>query len=86
MPLYQSDSILLEAYYFGDDSESLRLPCGSVCVGAGAILVDGIEPRQLQALRWTPDFLSFDAQGTRHRYPVSPPALVGPGQARFALL
>lgn len=86
MPLYQSDSILLEAYYFGDDTETLRLPCGSVSVNAGAIVVDGIEPRQLQSLRWTPDFLSFDAQGTRHRYPVSRPALVGPGQARFTLL
>ncbi len=86
MPLYQSDSILLEAHYFGDDAETLRLPCGSVSVIAGAIVVDGIELRQLQSLRWTPDFLSFDAQGTRHRYPVSRPALVGPGQARFALL
>ena len=86
MPLYQSDSILLEAHYFGDDTETLRLSCGSVSVNAGAIVVDGIEPRQLQSLRWTPDFLSFDAQGTRHRYPVSRPALVGPGQARFTLL
>jgi len=86
MPLYQSDSILLEAHYFGDDTESVRLRCGSVCVNAGAILVDGIEPRQLQSLRWTPDFLSFEAQGMRHRYPVSRPSLVGPAQARFALL
>ncbi|WP_454735266.1 hypothetical protein [Cupriavidus necator] len=86
MPLYQSDSILLEAYYFGDDAESVCLPCKGVRVDAGAIIVHGIAPQQLQALRWTPDFLSFDAHGTRHRYPVSRPALVGPGQARFALL
>ncbi|WP_354687985.1 hypothetical protein [Cupriavidus necator] len=86
MPLYQSDSILLEAYYFGDDAESIRLPCDGVRVDAGAIIVLGIPPDQLQALRWTPDFLSFDAQGMRHRYPVSRPALVGPSQARFALL
>ncbi|WP_232232414.1 hypothetical protein [Cupriavidus sp. amp6] len=86
MPLYQSDSILLEAFHFGDGAESLRLPCGGVSIDAGALIVHGIEPDLLRSLRWTPDFLSFEAHGTRHRYPVSRPALVGPAQARFALL
>jgi len=86
MPLYESESILLEARYFGDDAEFLRLPCTRVAIGNGAIVVHGIEPRHLQALPWTPDFLSFDEHGTLHRYPVGRPAVVGPGQARFALL
>lgn len=86
MPLYHSDSILLEAHYFGDDSECLRLACNHVTVSPGAIVVHGIELRQLQSMRWTPDFLSFDAAGMHHRYPVSRPAAVGPGEARFALL
>ncbi|QYY33375.1 hypothetical protein K2O51_19095 [Cupriavidus pinatubonensis] len=86
MPLYQSDSILLEAHYFGDDAEYMRLSCAHVSVGNGAIVVQGIEPRQLQGLRWTPDFLSFDVSGNHHRYPVGRPAFIGPDRAQFALL
>lgn len=86
MPAYQAASILLEAHYFGDDAELLRLPCDSVTVQGGAILVDGVEIRHLRGLRWTPDYLSFDAGGDHHRYPVSRPAVVGPQAARFALL
>ncbi len=86
MPLYLSDSILLEAHYFGDDAEFMRLACAQVTVGNGAIVVQGIELRYLQGLRWTPDFLSFDASGDHHRYPVGRPALIGPDRAQFALL
>ncbi len=86
MPAYQAASILLEAHYFGDDAEMLRLPCDSVTVQGGAIVVDGLETRHLRGLRWTPDYLSFDAGGDHHRYPVSRPAVVGPQAARFALL
>ncbi|ABF08063.1 hypothetical protein ACUXAV_003870 [Cupriavidus metallidurans] len=86
MPAYQPASILLEAHYFGDDTEMLRLPCASVTVQSGAILVDGVEIRQLHALRWTPDYLSFSDGGDHHRYPVSRPAVIGPQAARFALL
>ncbi|MGO4302519.1 hypothetical protein [Cupriavidus sp. RAF12] len=86
MTAYLPASILLEAHYFGDDAEMLRLPCASVTVQGGAIVVDGVEIRHLRALRWTPDYLSFDAGGDRHRYPVSRPAVVGPQAARFALL
>ncbi|EKZ96527.1 hypothetical protein SGO26_06445 [Cupriavidus metallidurans] len=86
MPAYQPASILLEAHYFGDDAEMLRLPCASVTVQSGAILVDGVEIRHLHALRWTPDYLSFSDGGDHHRYPVSRPAVIGPQAARFALL
>ena len=86
MPAYQAASILLEAHYFGDDAELLHLPCDSVTVHGGAIVVDGLETRYLRNLRWTPDYLSFEAGGDRHRYPVSRPAVVGPQVARFALL
>lgn len=86
MPAYQAASILLEAHYFGDDAELLHLPCASVTVQSGAIVVEGLETRFLHGLRWTPDYLSFEAGGDRHRYPVSRPAVVGPQAARFALL
>jgi len=86
MPAYQAASILLEAHYFGDDAELLRLPCDRVTVQGGAIVVDGLETRILRGLRWTPDYLSFEAGGDHHRYPVSRPAVVGPQAARFALL
>jgi len=86
MPAYQPASILLEAHYFGDDTEMLRLPCAQVTVHGGAIIVNGLETRHLRALRWTPDYLSFSAGGNHHRYPVSRPAVVGPQVARFALL
>lgn len=86
MPLYLSNSILLEAHYFGDDAEYMRLTCAQVSVGNGSIVVQGIEPRHLQGLCWTPDFLSFDASGDHHRYPVGRPAVIGPDRAQFALL
>ena len=86
MPAYQAASILLEAHYFGDDAELLRLPCDCVTVHGGAIVVTGLETRYLHGLRWTPDYLSFEAGGDHHRYPVSRPAVVGPLAARVAML
>ncbi|RZT42404.1 hypothetical protein [Cupriavidus agavae] len=86
MPAYQAAAILLEAHYFGDDAETLHLPCDSVTVQGGAILVEGVEIRFLRGLRWTPDYLSFQSGGDHYRYPVGRPAVVGPQAARFGML
>lgn len=79
-------SIFLEAHFFGDDREAMRLPCRAVSVQPGAIIVRGIEAHQLQALRWTADALSFDTGHAHARYQVGRPTSVDPLTARFPLL
>jgi hypothetical protein len=79
-------SIFLEAHFFGDDREEMRLPCQTVSVQPGAIIVRGIEACQLQALRWTADALSFDTGRTHRRYQVGRPTSMDALTARFPLL
>jgi len=50
-------TIFLEAHYFDEDSEELRLPCEAIAATAGYLVVAGLESRHLQALKWGPDYV-----------------------------
>ncbi|MCY1506359.1 hypothetical protein D9M68_406070 [compost metagenome] len=52
-------TVCLEAHYFGEDSEELRLVCDAVAANADSLLVAGVEVRHLRALKWRPDYLSY---------------------------
>ncbi|KAI3611140.1 hypothetical protein D8I24_0289 (plasmid) [Cupriavidus necator H850] len=41
-------TIFLEAHYFGDDYEELRLPCDAIATTAGGLVVAGVETRHLR--------------------------------------
>ncbi|MBP0640114.1 hypothetical protein [Cupriavidus sp. AcVe19-6a] len=80
-----STTIFLEAHYFGEDSEALRLPCEAIAAMAGGLVVTGLEPRQLRALKWRPDFLSYWEDGQLIRLAVGPWAAVDATTVRFIL-
>ncbi|CAG9184365.1 hypothetical protein CURE108131_25240 [Cupriavidus respiraculi] len=82
---YPTASIFLEAHFFGEDREELRLPCEAVTVGQQTIVVRGVEARQLTRLRWTPDALSFDVYDHHIRHRVGRPEAVDPLTVRFPL-
>lgn len=78
-------TIFLEAHYFGEDREELRLPCEAVAAVAGGLVVTGIELRPLQRLKWRPDYLSYWEDGQLLRLAVGPWLAVAPMTARFTL-
>ncbi|WP_035878243.1 hypothetical protein [Cupriavidus sp. amp6] len=78
-------TIFLEAHYFGEDSEELRLPCEAVAATAGGLVVTGLEARQLRALKWRPDFLSYWKDGQLIRLAVGPWAAADAATVRFTL-
>jgi len=80
------EAISLESSCIGGGAEALHLPCETVSVAGGMILVGGLRAGDLRHLPWTPDYLSFEAGSERHRYPVARPAITGPLAARFAIL
>lgn len=80
-----STTIFLEAHYFGEDSEALRLPCEAIAATAGGLVVTGLEVRQLRALKWRPDFLSYWEDGQLIRLAVGPWAAMDATTVRFTL-
>ncbi|MGT2427909.1 hypothetical protein ACU4HD_02935 [Cupriavidus basilensis] len=82
---YQPETIFLESQFLPDDVAELRLPCESVTVGTGAVTVQGVETRHLQAMVWAAEYLSFEADGQHHRFRVARPAVKPPLRARFPL-
>ncbi|WP_422649025.1 hypothetical protein OJJOAM_000942 [Cupriavidus sp. H18C1] len=83
---YPTASVFLEAHFFADDGEELRLPCVAVTVCNDRIVVCGIATRHLNAIRWIPDALSFRAYERHHRFPVGRPVVLDQESARFPLL
>lgn len=83
---YPAKSIFLEVEFFGDDRDEILLPCQAVTVDRGAILVRGVETRHLNAIRWIPDALSFQAYDRHHRFPVGRPIVLDSDLAQFPLL
>lgn len=86
MVQFAVDAISLESDPIGGHAESLRLPCAAVRVTGGVLLVNGLHTSLLAQLPWPPDYLSFEAGGERHRFPVARPAITGPRAARFPIL
>ncbi|KWR88744.1 hypothetical protein [Cupriavidus sp. IDO] len=78
-------TIFLEAHYFGDDSEELRLPCEAVAAAAGYLVVAGMEARHLRALKWRPDYLSYWYDGQLLRLAVGPWVALDEKTVRFTL-
>jgi len=85
MPAFLATSILLEADFLPGDRETVRLPCNTVVVHNGAVSVRGVETWRIDALRWQPDSLAFEAAGECHRYRVGRPSLAGALTARFPI-
>ncbi|SCU74125.1 conserved hypothetical protein [Cupriavidus necator] len=63
-------TIFLEAHFFAEDHEELRLPCDAVAVATGGLVVTGVEARHLRALKWRPDYLSYWEDGQLLRLAV----------------
>ncbi|WP_439685120.1 hypothetical protein MNJPNG_06455 [Cupriavidus oxalaticus] len=78
-------TIFLEAHYFGEDREELRLPCDAVAAAAGGLVITGIELRPLQRLKWRPDYLSYWEDGQLLRLAVGPWVALAPMTVRFTL-
>lgn len=78
-------TIFLEAHYFGEDSEELRLPCDAVAVTASGLVVAGLEARHLLALKWRPDYLSYWEDGQLIRLAVGSWTAVDGSTVRFTL-
>ncbi|MNS80894.1 hypothetical protein D3C72_1145910 [compost metagenome] len=78
-------TIFLEAHYFGEDSEELRLPCDVVAATAGGLVIAGVEARHLRALKWRPDYLSYWADGQLLRLAVGPWTALDATTVRFTL-
>ncbi|AEI76718.1 hypothetical protein CNE_1c13690 [Cupriavidus necator N-1] len=78
-------TIFLEAHYFGEDSEELRLPCDAVAALASGLVVSGIEVRHLRALKWRPDHLSYWDEGQLLRLAVGPWIALDAHTVRFTL-
>jgi len=78
-------TIFLEAHYFGEDREELRLPCDAVAAAAGGLIITGIELRPLQRLKWRPDYLSYWEDGQLLRLAVGSWLAVAPMTVRFTL-
>lgn len=80
-----STTIFLEAHYFGEEREDLRLPCDTVAAAAGGLIVTGIRLDQLQKLKWRPDYLSYWEDGQLLRLAVGPWVALAPMTVRFTL-
>ncbi|MCY1263151.1 hypothetical protein D9M68_124200 [compost metagenome] len=78
-------TIFLEAHYFGEDREELRLPCDAVAAAAGGLVVTGIRLHHLQKLKWRPDHLSYWDDGQLLRLAVGPWVALAPMTVRFTL-
>ncbi|WP_434033741.1 hypothetical protein [Cupriavidus sp. a3] len=78
-------TIFLEAHYFGEDSEELRLPCDAIAATAGGLVVTGLETRHLQALAWQPDYVSYWSDGLLVRLAVGGWTALGDTTVRFSL-
>ncbi|AEI77888.1 hypothetical protein CNE_1c25700 [Cupriavidus necator N-1] len=77
-------SVFLEARFFADDLVEERLACEGVSEARDGITVHGLDVRHVRALRWTPDYLSFHADGRVQRHPVAPWIELGPSTVMFA--
>ncbi|KAI3597730.1 hypothetical protein D8I24_6546 [Cupriavidus necator H850] len=78
-------TIFLEAHYFGEDHEELRLPCEAVAAAAGGLVVAGVEARHLRTLKWRPDYVSYWADGQLLRLAVGPWTVLDAQTVRFTL-
>ncbi|CAG9165460.1 hypothetical protein [Cupriavidus pinatubonensis] len=78
-------TIFLEAHYFGEDSEELRLACDAVAATAGGLVIAGVETRHLRALKWRPDYLSYWDDGQLLRLAVGPWIALDALTVRFTL-
>ncbi|TDF52140.1 hypothetical protein [Cupriavidus sp. L7L] len=77
--------LLLEAHYFGEDSEELRLPCEAIAATAGGLVIAGVETQCLRELKWRPDYLSYWAEGQLLRLAVGPWIELNSTTVRFSL-
>ncbi|GLC97842.1 hypothetical protein Tamer19_72510 [Cupriavidus sp. TA19] len=80
-----ANTIFLEAHYFGEDSEELRLPCDAIAATAGGLVVTGLEARHLQALTWRPDYVSYWSDDLLVRLAVGGWTALGETTVRFSL-
>ncbi|MBF6987274.1 hypothetical protein [Cupriavidus sp. IK-TO18] len=78
-------TIFLEAHYFGEDSEELRLPCDAIAATAGGLVVTGLETRHLKTLTWRPDYVSYWSDGLLVRLAVGTWAALNDTTVRFSL-
>lgn len=78
-------TFFLEAHYFGEDREELRLPCDAIAATAGGLVVAGVEARHLRALKWRPDYVSYWADGQLLRLAVGPWTVLDAQTVRFTL-
>jgi len=77
-------SVFLEARFFADDLVEERLHCERVTEARDGIVVHGLDARHVRALRWTPDYLSFEAAGRVRRHQVGRWVELGPTTVKFA--
>ncbi len=80
-----ANTIFLEAHYFGEDSEELRLPCEAVAATAGGLVIAGLETRHVHALKWRPDYISYWSDGQLVRLAVGAWTALDDTTIRFAL-
>lgn len=80
-----TNTIFLEAHFFGDDCEELRLPCEAVAAGPRGLVVSGVEACHLQALKWRPDYISYWSDGYLLRLAVGAWSALDETTVLFAL-
>jgi hypothetical protein len=79
-----TSAVFLEAQFFADDLVEQRLECEGITERQDKIIVHGLDARHVQALRWTPDYVSYQAEGQVRRHPVTRWAEAGPNTVVFA--
>ncbi|SPD47482.1 hypothetical protein [Cupriavidus neocaledonicus] len=82
--LRETSAVFLEAQFFPDDQVEERLDCEGISERRDRIVVHGLDVRHIRALRWTPDYVSFQAAGQVRRHAVSRWAEAGPNTVVFA--
>ncbi|NOV25360.1 hypothetical protein E5S69_17795 [Cupriavidus necator] len=82
--LRDMSAVFLEAQFLPDDQVEERLDCEAITERRDKIVVHGLDVRHVRALRWTPDFVSFQAAGQVRRHAVSGWAEAAPSTGVFA--
>jgi len=78
-------SVFLEARFFADDQVEERLACEGISEAQDGITVHGLDVRHVRALGWTPDYVSFEANGQVRRHRVGPWVELQPNAVKFSV-
>lgn len=78
-------TIFLEAHYFGEDREDLRLSCEAVAATTNFLIIAGVQARHLYALTWRPDHVSYWNNGELLRLAVGQWVALDERTVRFTL-